>query len=811
MAREPGEEEDSFQVPNSSGNDDSLLLSHKAGGQPDYDYSFFRGKNGEEYSVLGTDVMPAVPVQRLNGHGKEKEEEESPLTLAHLTPKPKPKSRVIVDSPKRNSPSKTQTQKRKRVLFEDDDAVAVYSTPHRLANLKSAMEDWDVDVGIGGNEKMIDLTQSAEDEDEIPYHDTMQTPVLSMKGEHSGLMNVSMDMDMTSESMEVDLNTGLAGRLLMYSRELGLGGPEERKPAVQPKKQEENPTKTTSTKPLFLKPPGSTKAKSEDKPRSTHSAAKKPVSSASKSKTNPPSTRPPKPRPMESSDASSMPADSAVGVEPPTSSLASPVVQPVVSSSRLDPIIATTHNICVDVEEQASSSLITPAQAAVTSLTATEADAVLAADELEISPMEEEPPGPCFMTSDDVPLSSAAISSTTPDTAAEYLGVDSIPIGPVGRASKASSGAVVQKAPKGKAPVVVEREPLRKKPRLPPAPVPLPVKEKRAQRVVSAPVPSKARSRAPVEVKGKEKESVVRRVDERMEANIAVANATTTQKNDNKGIEFTFRSPPPESFAANDGSTSTPPSLALTFEGSSMSQQLPSTAAGDREDEMLTVSQLSPQKPVSTSAPHSRSSSFELDSSTILSRKRPSSDANDDEPTSRPEVPAERPRKKARLPPLPAATRGTGTVGPGSRVVSAPVPVPRGIGRVAQEKARERKAKERERQRLASSSGSVDGTNTNTNSSSATSSMNGTASTLTKPFEFSFKSDSRIAARKERERENSASTSTSVSTSMSIHHPIPSFQASHFLLSSLAASRKAQIHPTIPLPAPGHTSSRLAQ
>ncbi|KAL0566493.1 hypothetical protein V5O48_015518, partial [Marasmius crinis-equi] len=84
-------------------------------------------------------------------------------------------------------------------------------------------------------------------------------------------------------------------------------------------------------------------------------------------------------------------------------------------------------------------------------------------------------------------------------------------------------------------------------------------------------------------------------------------------------------------------------------------------------------------------------------------------------------------------------------------------------------------------------------------------------STLTKPFEFSFKSDSRIAARRERERENSASTSTSVSTSTSTHHPTLSFQASHSLLSSLAASCKAQIHLTVPLLALGHTSSWLAQ
>ncbi|KAL0569420.1 hypothetical protein V5O48_012547 [Marasmius crinis-equi] len=283
----------------------------------------------------------ASTVKRLNGHGKEKTEEESPLTLAHLTPKPKPKSCVLVDSPKRNSPSKTR--KRKRVLCEEDNAVAFYSTPHRLASFKSAMENWDVDMKIGGNEEMLDLTQNADDEDEIRYRDTMQTPLLTMKGEHSALINVSMDMDMTSDSMQVDLNTGLARQLMMYSRELGLGGPEESKHVVQSQKQEEKPTKTTSTKPVFPKPPGSTKAKPEDRPRSKDSAAKKPVLSASKPKTYSPSTRPPKPRPIECSDAFSMPpADSAVGVEPPTSSSASPVAQPVVSSSRLDLTIETT-------------------------------------------------------------------------------------------------------------------------------------------------------------------------------------------------------------------------------------------------------------------------------------------------------------------------------------------------------------------------------------------------------------------------------------------------------------------------------------
>ncbi|KAL0571623.1 hypothetical protein V5O48_010341 [Marasmius crinis-equi] len=982
--------------------------------------------------------MPAVPVQQLNGHGKENTEEESPLTLAHLTPKPKPKSCVLVDSPKRNSPSKTQTQKRKRVLFEEDDAAA----------------DGDVDVEIGGNDKMIDLTQSADDEDEIRYHDTMQTPLLSMKGEHSVLMNVSVDMDMTPDSMEVDLNTELAGRWMMYSRELGLGGSEESKPVLQSKKQEEKPTKTLSTKPVFPKPPGSTKSKTEDQPRSKNSAVRKPESSASKPKRNFPSTQPPKPTPVKHSNASSVPpADTANGVEPPKnrqrlhwlglylnplrrrrvwipplrlqcplslvtpssspstissarspsavtiqaapapstndyavgSSLpflspppeqrvASPTIalpprastsvppsgflasslstQVIPSSSDTDSVLrllyhlksiiciavkpssssadhtstelksrsqsksavstdksssstlantsnpkemgkrgalqlssepestvttvkhpssskakpkphmkdvdskkgrkmattsravsfsqsaavvpplrraasllkakagvtapttstastskpslpssscsttapATTssvpsleeekesqthnvrvdveeqcpslveeqdlpseaavtssgrtevdvalaademvveetlgplslaittvatagtsstssddvpssppaaissttpiplehpddnteadaatptapvghvskptktsgaanpkskvvekakkpprtkprlppaktkekcapgtgpsrvsatvpnklttnlipsssvsssekHDVYVDVEEQASSSLTTPAQAAVTFLTTTEADTVPAIDDVEVFPLEGKTPGPCFMISDDVPSSLAATSSTTPGTAAPASGVDLIP-----HISKpeteSSSAAVIQKAhlatAKGKAPVVVGKGPPRKKPRVPAAPVLLLVKEKRTQRVASAPAPGKVKPRAPVDRKGKEKESALQKVDERIEETIAVAtaaNASTTQNNNNNGVEFTFCSPPPESSAANDASTSTPP-LASTFEGSYTSQQLPTS-----NDEMLTVSQLSPQKPVST-------------------------------------------------------------------------------------------------------------------------------------------------------------------------------------------------------------------
>ncbi|KAJ8074221.1 hypothetical protein PM082_012521 [Marasmius tenuissimus] len=80
--------EDSFQIPNGNGDDDSYLSRKDGGG-----YSSFQGSNGEEYGVLGMGATRMVP------------RDASPA---------KSKRDVLVESPRGNSPTKTKT----------------YSTPH---------------------------------------------------------------------------------------------------------------------------------------------------------------------------------------------------------------------------------------------------------------------------------------------------------------------------------------------------------------------------------------------------------------------------------------------------------------------------------------------------------------------------------------------------------------------------------------------------------------------------------------------------------------------------------------------------------
>ncbi|KAK1215634.1 hypothetical protein PQX77_021756 [Marasmius sp. AFHP31] len=131
------EEEPPFQIPNDN---DSYLLSHNDGDGGGY--SFFRGTNEEEYSVLG---MGATPVGN----------------------------------------TKTKT----------------YSTPHRLASLKSAIERWDDETRL------------------LPTNTNMN---------QKELLNVTMDLDsdtdMDATEDSISINTG-TGRSMTYSRHFGLGQP----------------------------------------------------------------------------------------------------------------------------------------------------------------------------------------------------------------------------------------------------------------------------------------------------------------------------------------------------------------------------------------------------------------------------------------------------------------------------------------------------------------------------------------------------------------------------------------------------------
>ncbi|KAL0569421.1 hypothetical protein V5O48_012548 [Marasmius crinis-equi] len=308
-----------------------------------------------------------------------------------------------------------------------------------------------------------------------------------------------------------------------------------------------SPAASSSTTP---NPPEHPDTAADAKPDSTPTA---PVGHASKPPTKTSGTAKPKSKVLEKAK------------EPPRTKAHLP---PAKMKEKREPVLYLRGSklyVHGDVEEQALSSSTTPAQAVVTS-----------SAEMEVSPTEETPGSPSSAittlatsaTSPSPPATTSApapppLEHTTVEVGNErFSGVDSTLIAPVGHTTESSS--------KGKA---VEEPPL-KKPRLPP--VPVPVKEKRALRVVSAPVPSKIRPRVPVDARGKEKESVVRKVDEMVEATIAVATTvitSTTQKNNNNNVEFTFRSPPPESPAANDGSTSTPPSLTSTSEGPSVSHQ----------------------------------------------------------------------------------------------------------------------------------------------------------------------------------------------------------------------------------------------
>ncbi|KAG7087812.1 hypothetical protein E1B28_013752 [Marasmius oreades] len=237
--------EPSFQIPSRYQNDDDedLLLLDNGG-------DFFRGADGEEYSLLH--ATPAPPRQRFKQHltPKTKTKTNHSYTDTDTHASASASATVLVDSPRKNiSPlpgGQDGEKKNKRKLVAADDTT--YSTPKRLATLKSDLGSFSSD--LERTEMEIEMTMRSRTRTrmrvvetetgpqnyttgssppeplptetstpEVKVVETVEDIVVEKEPQEAGMKTTSESTVDSTTTMSSCLD-GVAGRLMIYSREL---------------------------------------------------------------------------------------------------------------------------------------------------------------------------------------------------------------------------------------------------------------------------------------------------------------------------------------------------------------------------------------------------------------------------------------------------------------------------------------------------------------------------------------------------------------------------------------------------------------